>query len=149
MVDGRGVPRKSSPGSHCMANRHRFGAAAACTQGGKNSVAIGPDPNTVPPPGDPSRKRPAAGYLRSATELEGESLREQLEAIVRYARNHGMQLIRVYCDECGSGLRIDGRSGLGQMLRDIESGACGFDAILLLEPEPLGPLPCSRRSRLP
>ena len=47
MVDGRGVPRKSSPGSHRMVNRHRFGATATCIQGGKNSVAIDPDPNTV------------------------------------------------------------------------------------------------------
>ncbi len=101
-------------------------------------MACDPDPNTVPPPGGPSRKRPVAGYLRSATELEGETLREQLEAIVRYARAHGMQLIRVYCDECGSGLRIDGRSGLGQMLRDIESGDGDFDAILLSDPSRWG-----------
>ena len=97
-------------------------------------MAFGPNLNTVSPPGRLSRKRPVAGYLRSATELEGESLSKQLEAIVRHARDHGMQLIRVYCDECGSGLRIDGRSGAEQMLRDIESGDGDFDAILLLDP---------------
>lgn len=101
-------------------------------------MALGPNLNTVAPPGGQSRKRPVAGYLRSATELEGESLREQLEAIVRYARDHGMQLMRVYCDECGSGLRIDGRSGVGQMLCDIESGDGDFDAILLLDPSRWG-----------
>ena len=90
--------------------------------------------NGVAQPGQLSPKRPVAGYLRSATQLEGESLRKQLEAIVRYARDHDMQLIRVYCDECGSGLRRDGRSGLQQMFRDIESGAGDFDAVLLLDP---------------
>ena len=101
-------------------------------------MAFGPNLNTVAPPGGLSRKRPVAGYLRSATELEGEALRKQLEAIVRYARDHGMQLIRVYCDECGSGLRIDSRSGLGQLLRDVESGDGDFDAILLLDPSRWG-----------
>ena len=101
-------------------------------------MAFGPNPNTVAPPGGLSRKRPVAGYLRSATELEGESLRKQFEAIVRYARDHGMQLIRVYCDECGSGLRTDGRSGVGQMLRDIESGDSDFGALLLLDPSRWG-----------
>ena len=75
-----------------------------------------------------------AGYLRSATQLEADSLRKQLEAIVRYARDRGMQLIRIYCDECSSGLRIDVPSALRQMLRDIESGAGDFDATLLLDP---------------
>ncbi len=101
-------------------------------------MAFGSNPNTVAPPGGLSRKRPVAGYLRSATELEGESFRKQLEAIVRYARGHGMQLIRVYCDECGSGLRTDGRSGVGQMLRDIKSGDGDFGAILLLDPSRWG-----------
>lgn len=101
-------------------------------------MACGPNPKSVAPPGGLSRKRPVAGYLRSATEVEGESLRKQLEAIVQYARDHGMQLIRVYCDECGSGLRTDGRSGVGQMLRDIESGDGDFGAILLLDPSRWG-----------
>ena len=40
-----------------------------------------------------------------------------------------MQVIRIYCDECGRGLRGDGRSGLQQMFRDMEDGAGDFDAI--------------------
>ena len=79
-------------------------------------------------------KRPVAAYLRSATQLEGESLRDQLEAVLRYARGRHMQLVRVYCDECGSGLRIDGRPGLGRLLRDIDGGAGDFGAVLFLDP---------------
>ena len=100
---------------------------------GKKSVASHPNLKPVARPGQLSPKRPVAGYLRSATELQGDSLRNQLEAVVRYARDRDMQLIRIYCDECSSGLRIDGRSGLQQMFRDIESGANDFDAILLLD----------------
>ena len=102
------------------------------------TVAARKIPNGVAQTAHVSPERPVAGYLRSANELEGDSLRNQLEAIVRYARNHDMQLIRIYCDECGSGLRVDGRSGLQQMFRDIESGESDFDALLLLDPSRWG-----------
>ena len=74
-------------------------------------MTIGPDLKTVPSQRGLSRERPAAAYLRSATQLEGDALHRQLEAIVPYARDHGMQPVRVYCDEYGSGLRNGGRWG--------------------------------------
>ena len=85
--------------------------------------------------------RPVAGYLRSATELRGESLQRQLEAVLRYARDHDMQVIRFYCDECGSGFRIDNRPGLAQLFRDVASDVPDFDAILLLDPSRWGRFP--------
>ena len=97
--------------------------------------------NAVAPPGWLSPDRPVAGYLRSANELRGDSLQRQLEAVLRYARDHEMQLIRFYCDECGSGLRIDNRPGLAQLFRDIASDACDFDAVLLLDPSRWGRFP--------
>ena len=99
--------------------------------------------NAVAPPDLLSPSRPVAGYLRSATELRGESLQRQLEAILRYARDHDMQVIRFYCDECGSGLRIDNRPGLAQLFRDAASGARDFDAVLLLDPSRWGRFPCA------
>ncbi|MDE0147898.1 MAG: recombinase family protein [Rhodospirillaceae bacterium] len=101
-------------------------------------MAACPNPTAAARPDRSSPKRPAAGYLRSAKELEGDSLRRQIEAIVRYARDHGMQLTRLYCDEYGSGLSIDGRTGLQQLFRDIASGAGDFDTILLLDPSRWG-----------
>ena len=86
-------------------------------------------------------RRPVAGYLRSATELRGESLQRQLEAILRYSRDHDMQLIRFYCDECGSGFRIDNRPGLARLFRDVASDVPDFDAILLLDPSRWGRFP--------
>ena len=96
------------------------------------TVAARRIPNGVAQTAHLSPERPVAGYLRSATQLEGESLRDQLEMVLRYARDHGMQLIRIYCDECGSGLRIDDRPGLRQLFRDIEGGASDFGDVLLL-----------------
>ena len=101
-------------------------------------MAFDPNLRTAARPGQLAPKRPVAGYLRSATQLEGDKLREQLEAIVRYARHRNMQLIRIYCDECGSGLTTDGRSALQQMLCDIKIGAGDFDAVLLLDPSRWG-----------
>ena len=101
-------------------------------------MACDPNLRTAARPGQLTPKRPVAGYLRSATQFEGDTLREQLEAIVRFARDRGMQLIRIYCDECGSDPTTDGRSALEQMLRDIEIGAGDFDAVLLLDPSRCG-----------
>ena len=105
---------------------------------GETSVAFDPNQRTAARPEQLASKRPVAGYLRSATQLEGGTLREQLEAIVRFARDRDMQLIRIYCDECGSGLTTHGRSALQQMLRDLEIGAGDFDAVLLLDPSRWG-----------
>ena len=101
---------------------------------GEISVDFDPNPGAPARPGRLASKRPVAGYLRSATQLEGDTLREQFEAIVRFARDRDMQLIRIYCDECGSGLTTDGRSGIQQILRDPEIGVGNFDAALLLDP---------------
>ena len=121
---------------------HRAAADVTAGQGWAHREGIQwpfhPNLKAVTQPGQLSPKRAVAGYLRSATQLEGDSLRKQLEAIIPYARDHDMQLIRVYCDECGSGLRRGGRSGLQQMFRDIESGAGDFDAVLLLDPSRWG-----------
>ena len=97
--------------------------------------------NAVAPPGWLSPDRPVAGYLRSANEPRGDSLHRQLEAVLRYARDHEMQLIRFYCDDCGSGLRIDNRPGLAQLFRDISRDARDFDAVLLLDPSRWGRFP--------
>ena len=97
--------------------------------------------NAVAPPDLLSPNRPVAGYFRSATELREESLQRQLEAVLQYARHHDMQVIRFYCDECGSGLRIDNRPGLAQLFRDVASDVPDFNAILLLDPSRWGRFP--------
>ncbi len=98
------------------------------------AVAAQRNPKGAAQTGHLSPARPVAGYLRSATELEGDSLRKQLEAVLPYARDRDLQLIRIYCDERGSGLRIDTRAGLRQLFRDIDGGAREFGAVLLLDP---------------
>ena len=138
MVDDHVVLRDSSSTLNCTAHAAAYSVRPAVREQGKNPVASDPNPKPAAQQGALSFKRPAAGYLRSATELTGDALHKQIEAIVRYARDHRLQLIRLYCDECGSGLRIDGRTGLQQMFRDIENGGGDFDTILLLDPSRWG-----------
>lgn len=138
MVDDHVVLRDSSSTLNCTAHAAAYSVRPAVREQGKNPVALDPNPKPAAQQGALSFKRPAAGYLRSATELAGDALHKQIEAIVRYARDHRLQLIRLYCDECGSGLRIDGRTGLQQMFRDIENGGGDFDTILLLDPSRWG-----------
>ena len=88
------------------------------------TLAVGRDSNGAASSGQLSPKQPVAGYQHSPT---------QLETVVPYTRDRGMQLVRIYCDECGSDLQVDGRSGLQQMFRDIESGESEFDALLLVD----------------
>ena len=97
-------------------------------------MAFHPNPRTAARPGQLAPQSPVAGFLRSASPLEGDTLRKQIKAIVRCARDQDLQLVRLYCDELGNALCIDGRSGLQQMFRDIEGSEADFDALLLLDP---------------
>lgn len=92
-------------------------------------------------PGQPCPKRRVAAYFRSATTPEEESISVQVEAVVRYADEHDMQLVRTYCDQGKSGLLIDDRPGLQQLLRDIETRAGDFGAVLLLDSTRWGRFP--------
>ena len=85
----------------------------------------------------PSSRQRAAGYVRSATTPNPESIRLQVEAIGRYADEHGMHVVRIYRDEGKSGLRIGDRQGLRQLFQDAATGT-QFDAVLLLEPNRWG-----------
>ncbi len=93
-------------------------------------MAVHPNPEAVAPAGEPSPKRPAAGCLRPATEFEEDTLRKQLEAVIRHARACAMPFMGLRCDEWGGGLRTDRRSALRQMFRDIESGGGDFGTLV-------------------
>jgi DNA invertase Pin-like site-specific DNA recombinase len=75
----------------------------------------------------------AAAYVRMSTEHQQYSTSNQLEAIQEYARRRGLEIIRVYSDEGKSGLSIQGRESLAQMLRDVQSGSGGFCCVLVYD----------------
>ena len=75
----------------------------------------------------------AAQYVRMSTEHQQYSTENQAEAIRRYADQRSIEIVRTYADEGRSGLRLDGRDALKQLIRDVESGAADFTAILVYD----------------
>ena len=84
------------------------------------------------PPGD-VRKIRAAQYVRMSTEHQKYSTENQSDAIIAYAERHGMEIIRTYSDAGKSGLRIEGRDALRQLINDVEGGNPEFEVILVYD----------------
>jgi DNA invertase Pin-like site-specific DNA recombinase len=80
-----------------------------------------------------STPMPAAEYVRMSTEHQQYSTENQQKVIRDYARNRGMAIVRTYTDAGKSGLRIDGRDALKQLIQDVESGRADFKAILVYD----------------
>ncbi|MGD0581224.1 MAG: recombinase family protein [Bryobacteraceae bacterium] len=75
----------------------------------------------------------AAEYVRMSTEHQQYSTENQSDVIRQYAAQRGMVIVRTYADAGKSGLRIDGRDALKQLLQDVESGHADFTAILVYD----------------
>jgi DNA invertase Pin-like site-specific DNA recombinase len=75
----------------------------------------------------------AAQYLRMSTESQRYSLDNQANAIGEYALLHGYTVVQTYRDAGKSGVTAKGRAGLADLLSDIVSGRCGFDAVLVYD----------------
>ncbi len=68
-----------------------------------------------------------------STEHQRYSTENQAEAIRRYANKRGLKIVRTYADSGRSGLNIEGRDGLSQLILDIESGKANFSVILVYD----------------
>ena len=72
----------------------------------------------------------AAAYVRMSTEHQQYSTSNQMDIIKEYAKRRGFQITREYSDEGKSGLNIEGRESLAQMIQDVQNGQSDFSAIL-------------------
>lgn len=84
----------------------------------------------MPSPTAPVR---AAQYIRMSTEHQQYSTENQRDAIAEYATRRGYEIVRTYADEGKSGLRIEGRAALKQMLVDVQDGCADYAAILVFD----------------
>ncbi|MGD0962205.1 MAG: recombinase family protein [Methylomonas sp.] len=75
----------------------------------------------------------AAQYVRMSTEHQQYSTENQAEKIREYATKRGLEIVRTYADEGKSGLRIDGRKALQQLIKDVEAGSPDFQVILVYD----------------
>ncbi len=79
---------------------------------------------------DGDKRRNAAQYVRMSTEHQRYSTENQADAIQRYAEERGYKIIQTYSDAGKSGLSIQGRAGLSQLIYDIEAGETDFKTVL-------------------
>ena len=83
--------------------------------------------------GRPRPRRRAVAYLRMSTEHQQYSTENQMAVIERYAAEHDMEIVATYSDEARSGLRLENRPGMRQMLEDAKREESGFDTILVYD----------------
>ncbi len=68
-----------------------------------------------------------------STEHQKYSTENQAEAIRQYAARRGLEIVRTYADEGKSGLCLDGRDALKQLIEDVQSSKADFTTILVYD----------------
>lgn len=82
---------------------------------------------------DNAPKYRAVEYVRMSTEHQQYSTENQAAKIRDYAERRGIEIVRTYTDAGKSGLRIDGRHSLQQLIKDVECGNADFTIILVYD----------------
>lgn len=77
--------------------------------------------------------RKAAQYVRMSTDYQQYSTANQKAAISAYAAAHGIEIVVTYEDAGKSGLTVNGRPALRQLIADIAAGQDAFDTILVYD----------------
>jgi len=75
----------------------------------------------------------AAAYVRMSTEHQQYSTSNQMDVVREYAKRRGLEIAKVYSDEGKSGLNIQGRDSLAQMIQDVQGGQINFSCILVYD----------------
>src|SRR4051812_49056532 len=75
----------------------------------------------------------AAQYVRMSTEHQKYSTENQSEAMQEYAARRGIEIVRTYADEGKSGLSLEGRDALKQLIEDVQTGKADFSIILVYD----------------
>ena len=75
----------------------------------------------------------AAQYVRMSTDHQRYSIDNQTAVIGAYAMAHGLSIVRTYRDDGESGLKIKNRSGLTQLIDDVQAGSTDFKLVLVYD----------------
>src|SRR3977135_2239678 len=75
----------------------------------------------------------AALYVRMSTDHQKYSTENQAEAMQRYAAQRGIEIVRTYADAGKSGLSLDGRDALKQLIEDVQRGTAEFTTVLVYD----------------
>ena len=85
-----------------------------------------------------SQPAPATGvrgaeYVRMSTDHQRYSTENQADAIRAYAAQRGIEIVRTYADSGKSGLSLDGRDALKQLIDDVQNKRADFKTILVYD----------------
>ncbi len=75
----------------------------------------------------------AAMYVRMSTEHQQYSTENQADAIQKYASRRNLVVVKTFVDHGRSGLTLSGRSGLRELLEEVQSGTADYEAILVYD----------------
>jgi len=75
----------------------------------------------------------AAQYVRMSTIHQRYSIENQAAAIAAYAARYSLSIVRTYRDDGLSGLKIEKREGLKQLISDVCSGRADFSRVLVYD----------------
>jgi DNA invertase Pin-like site-specific DNA recombinase len=83
--------------------------------------------------GDRSAGPRAAQYVRMSTDMQKYSIQNQSDAIVAFATQRGLTIVRTYADEGRSGLNIERREALLRLIEDVKNGRADFNFVLVYD----------------
>lgn len=87
---------------------------------------------TIPPPTLLKRKR-AAMYVRMSSSPQDHSIEHQCSKLNEYADDHNIEIVKMYADAGKSGLRINGRDGLQELIADVQARRADFEVVLVYD----------------
>ncbi|WFU21151.1 recombinase family protein [Bradyrhizobium sp. CB1717] len=79
------------------------------------------------------RARRAAQYVRMSTDYQQYSIANQFAVIAAYAQKFDLEIVSTYRDDGKSGLQIKGRTGLQDLIDDVQSARADFSCILVFD----------------
>lgn len=75
----------------------------------------------------------AAEYVRMSTDHQKYSTENQADAIRSYAEARGIEIVRTYADAGKSGLKMEGRDALKQLIDDVQAGIADYAMVLVYD----------------
>lgn len=79
------------------------------------------------------QSRRAAIYVRMSSRPQDHSIQHQCDRLNEYAQKRDIEIVMMYADAGKSGLRINGRDGLLGLMADVQTGAPGFELVLVYD----------------
>lgn len=75
----------------------------------------------------------AALYVRMSSRPQDHSIEHQCARLEEYAHEQGILIVKMYADPGKSGLRINGRDGLRELMDDVQARKTDFELVLVYD----------------